>query len=105
MRRFQFTGDAQGVLQAVIHQRAKDPVHELIGGIAVDITACHFWSEGNLACDALSRKFDGVVLPDVLRSSKVVPPVCEHPWPLLSDSCMQIGAGSDLTSGEGREVT
>lgn len=59
-------GDAQGVLQSVIHRRAKNTTINMIvgemqlklGRAFQDITAVHFWSEDNELCDRLSRLFD-----------------------------------------------
>ena len=75
-------GDAQGVLQAVVAQRARNPLLNLIvaeiqvvlGPTANSITAVHLWSEENQTCDALSRLHEGSCVPDELRTAVCCPP-------------------------------
>ena len=74
----QLSGDAQGVLQAVLARRARDPninsivaeVQLLLGPSMLDLYAAHVWSEENLIADALSRMCQGASLPDVLVGVK-----------------------------------
>ena len=81
-------GDAKGVLQDVVAQRARNPGINLIiaemqlalARSAMDLTALHWWSEDNELCDMLSR---GVV-PPILHSSTCVAATRRIPWKMLT---------------------
>eukprot|EP00973_Karenia_brevis_P001638 222640-Karenia_brevis.AAC.1 len=86
-------GDAKGVLQSVIHRRARNPKLNLIvaeiqlvlGPIFLDLVATHFWSEDNSECDMLSRMSeDNAVLPPMLVN--VNPSIAQRKnWTFLSN--------------------
>ena len=65
------TGDAEGVLRAVLSRRSKSPIINLIimelqhvlGQTMHDIYAVHVWSKDNHVADALSRLNEGYEMP------------------------------------------
>ena len=65
------TGDAEGVLRAVLSRRSRSPIINLIimelqyllGQTMHDIYAVHVWSEDNHVADALSRLDEGYEMP------------------------------------------
>ena len=67
-------GDAQGVLQAVVARRARQPsLNQIVAEMALslsasshDLSASRWWSEDNAVCDKLSRLAPGELPPSEL---------------------------------------
>ena len=82
-------GDAKGVLQAVVRRRARNAalvvaeIQLVLGFIAYDLTAVHFWSEENGTCDALSRLSEGAAFPPDLRGAVPCTAGRRTPWRFL----------------------
>ena len=78
-----FRGDAKGVLQGVLANRARNPRINLIvaeislvlSGSSHKLTAEHIWSERNTICDELSRAGEGGSIPASLHDCVSWPPV------------------------------
>ena len=82
-------GDAKGVLQDVIAQRARNPGINLIiaemqlavAFSSLDLTAVHWWSEDNEVCDKLSR---GKVT-QCLQQCRETSAARRTPWKMLAE--------------------
>ena len=67
-----YKGDAKGVLQGVLANKARSPrLNLIVAEVSLGLcdthhclAAQHLWSERNVVCDKLSRLHEGAELPD-----------------------------------------
>jgi len=86
-----YGGDAKGVMQAVVHRKARHArINLLIAEMCLllgqgmhDLVASHWWSEKNVMADDLSRITEGIQLPKVFEGLERAMP-SRSDWQLLS---------------------